>query len=155
MWPCHTEPSKQPIPYSPIIVSNRDRFRVQVFRFSWLSWVFLHDSGGLLVPTIICFLSASASYSFHICFRKYLFSYLFPVFPYSFLLPHKNMKTNVATLSSVRFRSVFIPRSNHRSEWSCQWRHTSDMHWFIHTSQIEEKQVKELLSLWSPPRTRP
>jgi hypothetical protein len=34
---------------------------------------------------------------------------LFPVFLYSFLLSHKNMKTNVAPLSSVRFRSVFIP----------------------------------------------
>jgi hypothetical protein len=31
------------------------------------------------------------------------------VFPYSFLFPHKNMKTNMAPLSSVRFRSVFIP----------------------------------------------
>jgi hypothetical protein len=70
---------------------------------------FLHDSSGLLVPTIICFLFVSAPYSFHICFRKYLFSYLFPAFPYSFLLLHKNMKTNVAALSSVRFRSVFIP----------------------------------------------
>jgi hypothetical protein len=38
-----------------------------------------------------------------------MFSYLFPVFPYSFLLPYKNMKTNVAALSSIRFRSVFIP----------------------------------------------
>jgi hypothetical protein len=34
---------------------------------------------------------------------------LFPVILYSFLLPHKNMKTNVALLSSVRFRFVFIP----------------------------------------------
>jgi hypothetical protein len=109
MWPCHTEPSKQPIPYSPITPSNRDRFRAQVFRFSWLSWVFLHDSSGLLVPKIICFSSASAPYLFHICFRKYLFSYLFSVFLFSFLLPHKNMKTNVAALSSVRFCSVFIP----------------------------------------------
>jgi hypothetical protein len=82
------------------------------FWFSWLSWVFLHDSGGLLVPTIICFSSASTPYSFHICFRKYLFSYLFPVFLYSFLLPHnphKNIKINVAALSFVCFRSVFIP----------------------------------------------
>jgi hypothetical protein len=102
MWLCHTEPSKQPISYSPITPSNRDRFRAQVIRFSWLSWVFPHDTGGLLVPTIICFSSTSAPYLFYICLWKYMFSYLF-------LLPHKNIKTNVAALSSVYFRSVFIP----------------------------------------------
>jgi hypothetical protein len=62
-----------------------------------------------LVPIIIRFPSVFVPYSLHFCFRKYPFSYLFPVFSYSFLLPHKNMKTNVAPLSSVRFRSVFIP----------------------------------------------
>jgi hypothetical protein len=31
------------------------------------------------------------------------------VFLYSFLLLYKNMKTNMAPLNSVRFRSVFIP----------------------------------------------
>jgi hypothetical protein len=34
---------------------------------------------------------------------------LFLVFPYSFLLPHKNMKINVVALSFIRFLSVFIP----------------------------------------------
>jgi hypothetical protein len=62
----------------------------------------MHDLGGLLVPTIICFSSASAPYLFHIYFRNYLLSYLFS---YLFLLPHKNMKTNMAALSS---RSIFI-----------------------------------------------
>jgi hypothetical protein len=31
------------------------------------------------------------------------------LFLYPFLLPYKNMKTNVAPLSSVHFRFVFIP----------------------------------------------
>jgi hypothetical protein len=39
---------------------------------------------------------------------------LFPVFLHSFLLPHKNMKTNVALLSYVRFCSVFIASSTCR-----------------------------------------
>jgi hypothetical protein len=109
MWPCHIELSKQPTPTPPFTLSNLDRFREQVFRFTWFAWVLLHDLGGLLIPIIIRFSSVFTLYSFHIRFRKYPFSYLFPVFLYSFLLPHKNMKTNVAPLSSVRFRSVFIP----------------------------------------------
>jgi hypothetical protein len=69
----------------------------------------MHDSGGLLVPIIIRFPSVFALYLFHVCFWKYLLSYLFPVFSYLFLFLHKNMKTNVAPLSFVCFRSVFIP----------------------------------------------
>jgi hypothetical protein len=69
----------------------------------------MHDSGGLFVLIIIRFPSVFAPYSFHVCFWKYLFLYLFPVFLYSFLFLPKSMKTNVAPLSSVRFRSVFIP----------------------------------------------
>jgi hypothetical protein len=34
---------------------------------------------------------------------------LFPVFLYSFSLPHKNMKTYVAPFNFVRFRYIFIP----------------------------------------------
>jgi hypothetical protein len=51
-----------------------------------------------------CSLFNRVPYSFHICFRKYLFLYLFPVFLYSFLLLHKNIKTNVA------YYSVLIPQ---------------------------------------------
>jgi hypothetical protein len=35
------------------------------------------------------------------------------VFLYSFLLSHKNIKTNVAPLSSIRFCSIFIPKTSH------------------------------------------
>jgi hypothetical protein len=45
--------------------------------------------------------------------NKYLFSYLFSVFLYSFLFPHKNMKINVAPLNCIRFRFVFIPSPYH------------------------------------------
>jgi hypothetical protein len=100
---------KATYPYSPITLSILDRFWEQVFWFTWLIWVLLHDSGGFLVPIILRFSSVFASYSFHVYFRKYPFSYLFPVILHSFLLPHKNMKTNMAPLSSVRFHSVFIP----------------------------------------------
>jgi hypothetical protein len=86
------------------------------------AWAWSYDSGGLLIPTIICFSSVFAPYSFHICFQKYLFSYLFPVFSYSFMLLHKNMKTNMGPLSSVRFRSVFIPRHGHGHMKSLRWR---------------------------------
>jgi hypothetical protein len=101
-------------PYSPITLSNLDRFGEQVFQFPWLAWVLLHDLGGLLVPTIIHFSSVFRPYSFHVYFPKYPFSYLFSVFLYLFLLSHKNMKTNTAQLSFVRFHSVFIPTQQHR-----------------------------------------
>jgi hypothetical protein len=61
-----------------------------------------------LVSIIIRFSSGFALYSFYVCFRKYQFSYLFLVFLYSFLISHKNIKTNMAPLYSVCFRSVFI-----------------------------------------------
>jgi hypothetical protein len=108
MWPCRIELSKQLTPTPPlhwVILTGLGK----KIRFTWLSLVLLHDSGGLLVPIIIRFSSVVTPYLFHICFWKYPFSYLFPVFLYSFLFPHKNMKTNVALVSSVRFRSVFIP----------------------------------------------
>jgi hypothetical protein len=111
MWPCHIELSKQLTPTPPITLSNLDKFGEQVIRFTWLAWVLLHDLDGLLVPIIIRFSSVFIPYLFHICFWKYLFSYLFSVFLYLFLLPHKNMTTNVTPVSSVCFRSVFIPTS--------------------------------------------
>jgi hypothetical protein len=100
-----SNPSHTPSLHRVIVTSLGHKF------FDSLDFLefFLHDSGDLLVPTIICFLSTFAPYSFHIYFQKYLFSYLFPVFPYLFLLPYKNMKINMATLSPVLFRSIFIP----------------------------------------------
>jgi hypothetical protein len=111
MWSCHIELSKQLTPTPPFTLSNLDKFGEQVFQFTWLAWVLLHDLDGLLVPIIIRFSSVFITYLFHICFRKYQFSYLFLVFLYLLLLPHKNMTTNMAPASSVRFRSVFIPTS--------------------------------------------
>jgi hypothetical protein len=76
----------------------------------------MHDSDGLLVPIIIHFPSVFAPYSSCVCFWKYMLSYLFSVFLFLFLFSHKNMKTNMAPLSSIRFRSVFIPRSHNMDE---------------------------------------
>jgi hypothetical protein len=53
--------------------------------------------------------SVSAPYSVSICLWQYLVPSLFPGFLYSFFLPQKNVKTNVAPLSFVRIRYVFIP----------------------------------------------
>ena len=53
--------------------------------------------------------SVSALYLLRVRFRQYLFPYSFPGFLYSFPLLQKNVKTNIIALSSVRFRSVFIP----------------------------------------------
>jgi hypothetical protein len=102
--------SRTPPPTTP---SNLDRVGEQVFLFTWVAWVFLQDSRGLLVPviTVCClsFSSVSTTYLVHICFRQYLFLVLFPKLLYLFPLPHKKkMKTNMAPVSSVCFRSVFI-----------------------------------------------
>ena len=48
------------------------------------------------------FCSVSAPYSVCIYFRQYLFLYLFLGFLFLFLLPQKNIKTNVAPPSPVR-----------------------------------------------------
>jgi hypothetical protein len=61
-----------------------------------------------MVTVIIYFLSVSAPYSFHICVQQYLFSSLFSGFLYLFSLPHRKMKTNVALVRFMCFRSVLI-----------------------------------------------
>ena len=86
------------------------------------------------------FVSVSALYSLRICFRQYLFPYSFPGFLYSFLLLQKNMKTNMVAPSSVRFRAIFIPTSEHPSGT-----------FLAHTvSSGPEKIHKKVRCIWTP-----
>jgi hypothetical protein len=82
MGPCQMEPPKQPISYSTLHRVIAPAFYNKLVNFPWVSWVFLHDSRSPTVLAIIYFLSVSAPYSFHICFRQYLFLgflYSFPL----------------------------------------------------------------------------
>jgi hypothetical protein len=112
MWPCHIELSKQATPTPPlhwvILTGLENKF---FYLFNWYAWVLLYDLDDILVSIIIRFSSVFIPYSFHVCFRKYPFSYLFPIFPYLLLLSYKNIKINMTLLSSIHFhfRSVFIP----------------------------------------------
>jgi hypothetical protein len=66
---------------------------------------FLHDFtwslGSYNHPLFICV---------HTVFFLYMFSLFSYFIRYFYILSRKNMKTNMAPLSSVRFWSVFIPR---------------------------------------------
>jgi hypothetical protein len=69
----------------------------------------------------------SAPYSVRVCFRQYLFSYLFSGGSISVSVSEKNIKTNIALLSSIRFRSVFIRTINPPNSCAFTWRtHPAD-----------------------------
>jgi hypothetical protein len=104
VWPCDVEPPMKHIFDSPLHRES-DRLREHVCQFTWVAWVVLHDSSGLLVSIIIPFhpcshsiwsIILSVGIYFHIFFQSFC---IFRVFT------QKNMKTNVILIHFVRFHS--------------------------------------------------
>jgi hypothetical protein len=100
MWPCQIELPKQSITY---YLLHRAIVLELGNKFVGLGWVFLRDSRVLLVPVIIRFPCVSMPYLVHICFRQYLFLYLFLGFLFSFLFPQKKRGISHFCPFAVRF----------------------------------------------------